>query len=132
MRSRRDELFAAYNFSIQHARDQCFTELAGAQYCDSLVLKHAVVPQSRTGVARSQTAPTVLIPYCRGVCLLRLRAIALALRGPPAVPPRFSVKRKHSIVSPRNVNRTYWQKCGGQRRSCSIPADEKFLLLLAL
>src|SRR5213594_3065814 len=66
VRSRRNELFAAYNFSIQHARDQCLTELAGAQYCDSLVLKHAVVPQSRTGVARSQTAPTVLIPYCRG------------------------------------------------------------------
>src|SRR5207249_8488906 len=42
VRGRCNELFAAYNFSIQHARDQCFTELAGAQYCDSLVLKHAV------------------------------------------------------------------------------------------
>src|SRR5437773_10740554 len=90
MRSRRDELFAAYNFSIQHARDQCFTELAGAQYCDSLVLKHAVVPQSRTGVARSQTAPTVLIPYCRGGLSLeaaRYRACASrTARGPPKLP----------------------------------------------
>src|SRR5207245_2215377 len=69
-------------------------------------------------------------PFIDGCALSGLRSAAAFLL--PAGPPRFPVKRNHSIVCPRNVNRTYWQKCGGQRRSCSIPADEKFLLLLAL
>src|SRR5438034_9035287 len=72
VRSRRNELFAAYNFSIQHARDQCFTELAGAQYCDSLVLKHAV-PFISVG-------PTV-----RFLSVRRFAAFLLPA-GPPTLP----------------------------------------------
>src|SRR5438477_12048576 len=44
----------------------------------------------------------------------------------------FQVKRIHSIVRPQNVDRTYWQKRGWQRRSRSISSKEKLLLLLAV